>query len=78
MAHTVRFEFTPKDTVFFLHENRVLEGKVKHIQTNQDDNGVRVKYNIEYSDRKRKHHHLVIPRASEFVFGTKQELLESL
>tara|TARA_R110002020_G_scaffold100855_5_gene238099 strand:- start:25450 stop:25686 length:237 start_codon:yes stop_codon:yes gene_type:complete len=78
MAHNVTFKFAPGDTVFFMHENRIQEGEVKHTQFNQNSDGVTIKYSIVFPDSSKGDYPTIKQRIEEYVFSTKKDLLASL
>jgi hypothetical protein len=78
MVHTITFEFIPGDEVFFMHDNQVTEGTVKHIQTNQGNDGVSVKYSVVYKDSTKDNYPITVIRSAYYIFKSKKELLESL
>ena len=68
MAHQVTFKFIYGDKAFFMKNNRVVEGKVVHLQAHVESDGVDIKITLEFKSS-----------INELdAFATKEELLFSL
>ena len=82
MAHTITHEHTVKDEIFFMHKNKVTNGKIEAVQifVNKSqfaNSATKVQYTIAYKEDG-THSDTTITRLAEDVFATKQELLDSL
>ena len=67
---TVKTKFDIDEDVYFIHNNKVTENKITGIGVSiTEDNSVEIVYYIHYDDIK-------LPKNK--VFGSKDELLESL
>ena len=72
MAKQVTFNFIPGDDVFIMDENRIKEGKVKHVGWNINDDGETIIYSICVG------YPQSVKRIQELVFGNKEDLIKSL
>lgn len=82
MAHTINYEHTVKDEIFFMHKNKVTKGEVEEIQitvkqSHFANSSTRIFYQIKYTEDG-NHTNSTIMKPCEYVFATKQELLDSL
>lgn len=68
---TIETKYNYNDKVFFLNNNKVVEGIIKKISI-LTDNTIEVRYRVSYDSYKFK------SLKEEQVFNTKQELLDSL
>ena len=80
MAHQVTFKFIYGDKAFFMKNNRVVEGKVVHLQAHVESDGVDIKITLEFkSSNKDKPTYMEKILINELdAFATKEELLSSL
>ena len=67
----IKTKFNLEDNVFFIHNNKAVDGIIKKILINVENDTFTIKYKI-LIDRKYKFFQ------EENVFKTKKELLESL
>ena len=86
--HKIEFNFNVGEEVFFMHKNSIATGIVSEIDikvtTAQDKerpemrNAWILKYNIIYKIMNPKTDPVIIHKEQSLLFGTKQELIESL
>lgn len=72
MAKQVTFNFIPGDDVFIMDENKVKEGKVKHVGCNINNDGAIITYSICVG------HPQSLRIKQENVFASKEDLIKSL
>ena len=82
MAHTITHEHTVKDEIFFMHKNKVTDGKVEAVKifvskSQFANSSTKVQYVIAYKEDG-EHSDGTITKLAEDVFATKEELLASL
>lgn len=78
MSHTINYEHQVQDKIYFMHENKVNDGKVEEIQINvKKHTDIRIIYLISYVEDGNTTRSTIL-KQSEEIFATKQELLDSL
>ena len=82
MSYVIEHEHQVQDEIYFMHKNKVTEGKVEEIQIaikkSQFAGSVhKTLYSIIYVEEGSNVNSMIL-KPSEFVFATKQELLDSL
>lgn len=78
MAHQVTFKFVPGDSVFLMYQNRVEKGKITHLQINQGDGEITIRYDIVFKESDGDNYRLAAQRIEKYLFKTKKSLLASL
>ena len=72
MAHQITYKFIPEDKPFFMHDNKVTQGVVKHVQVHIGQEN-KILYTV-----KSKESPLNIALTEDRLFTTKEDLLASL